>query len=176
MSDQVIRFVSSEGLSPLRAPPLRLAGYSMGTRVPGTLQVTDTSLPAVGGQIYEDFSTPERPLTSSEIQQTVNQVYMQKWFEGAQVTWVYCDENQFRCQFSYPVSPTAQLLGPATIIAIIAAIGVILSAVATIIWAMTAYKLVTAIPPESYKWLIPGLIVIGVTAATAMLIRAIRGR
>jgi hypothetical protein len=175
MNQQVIRLVS-DGLSTLRPQPLRLSGYQVGTRVPGNLEATYTSLPAQAGVIYEDFSVPDRALTSDEITQMVNNVYTQKWFQGAQVTWVYADPNQFRCQFSYPVTPTAQLIEPATIIAIITAIGVIISAVATLVWAMTAYKLVTTIPPESFKYLIPGAIIIGITAVTAYLIRAIRGR
>lgn len=149
------------------------SGYEIGTRISGRLEATDQERPAQLGVYYEDISIPERYITPEEQISSVQQIYTKRWFEGARVNWVYADARVVRCQFSYPA---AGLIEPATLIAIITAIGVIIAAIAPIIWSYTAYKVVSAIPPESWEWIVKGGIIIGVAFVTAELIRAVRGR
>jgi hypothetical protein len=147
--------------------------YQRGTRISGSMTEVDTSQVAELGVIYEDVHIPGRALTQSEIQQSVDQVYTQKWFQGAQVNWVYADSSVVRCQFSYPA---ASYIEPATIIAIITAIAAILAAIATIVWSMTAYKVVTSVPPEAWDWIVKGSIIVAALFGTAAVLRAFRGK
>ena len=147
--------------------------YQRGTRISGSMTEVDTSQVAEMGVIYEDVHIPGRALTQSERQQSVDQVYTQKWFLGAGVNWVYADSSVVRCQFSYPA---ASYIEPATIIAIITAIAAILAAIASIIWAMTAYKVAPELPTETWDLIIKGSIIVAALFGTAAVLRAFRGK
>jgi hypothetical protein len=68
------------------------------------------------------------------------------------------------------------LIEPATIIAIITAIGAILTAVASIIWAYSAYRVVSAVPPESWDMIIKGGLLVAGIGVSAYLVKAIRAK
>jgi len=151
--------------------------YSQGVFTPGTLQLQDQTLEAQAGITYEILNIPERTLTQNEMINIVNGVYVQRWFEGAQVTWMYADEHRILYQFIVPntSSSTSRLLTGVEISLIISAVAALITAIVYLTLAVTAYKVVSSIA-EAPGWMWAGAIIIGVTITTAVLIRAIRGK